>query len=134
MSGTTGRRVRAALIGAAATAALMGSEAQALPIGDGVPVGQIGVQLYSFNTYVGGDRVKLEGILQALQAATLVNAQMLMKDKQIGQVAVGFDADLVVVERNPLESVGTLQDPLLVISNGRVGLDRLNFARSAGKN
>ena len=69
MSGTTGRRVRAALIGAAATAALMGSEAQAVPIGDGVPVGQIGVQLYSFNTYVGGDRVKLEGILQALQAA-----------------------------------------------------------------
>jgi imidazolonepropionase-like amidohydrolase len=69
--------------------------------------------------------------LQALQSATLVNAQMLKKEKQIGQLAAGFDADLVVVERNPLEYVGTLQDPLLVISNGRVGLDRLNFARPA---
>jgi imidazolonepropionase-like amidohydrolase len=69
--------------------------------------------------------------LQALQSATLVNAQMLKKEKQIGQLAAGFDADLVVVERNPLEHVGTLQDPLLVISNGRVGLDRLNFARPA---
>jgi imidazolonepropionase-like amidohydrolase len=67
--------------------------------------------------------------LQGLQAATLVNAQMLMKDKEIGQLAAGFEADLVVVERNPLENVATLQDPLLVISNGRVGLDRLNFSR-----
>jgi imidazolonepropionase-like amidohydrolase len=67
--------------------------------------------------------------LQALQSATLVNAQMLMKEKQIGQLAAGFDADLVVVEHNPLEQVSTLQDPLLVISNGRVGLDRMNFAR-----
>lgn len=67
--------------------------------------------------------------LAALQAATIVNAEMLRLEKQIGQVAVGFEADLVVVERNPLEHVVALQDPLLVISNGRVALDRLNFAR-----
>ena len=69
--------------------------------------------------------------LAALQAATIVNAEMLKREKQIGQVAAGFEADLLVVERNPLEHVGTLQDPLLVISNGRVGLDRLNFGRSS---
>ena len=57
-------------------------------------------------------------------------AEMLRLDKQIGQVAPGFEADLVVVERNPLEEVATLQDPLLVISNGRVGLDRLTFGRA----
>src|SRR5262245_16046055 len=68
--------------------------------------------------------------LAALQAATLVNAQLLQREKQIGQLAAGFEADLVVVERNPLEYVPALQDPLLVISNGRVGLDRLNFTRS----
>jgi imidazolonepropionase-like amidohydrolase len=67
--------------------------------------------------------------LAALQAATLVNAEMLMRDQQIGRVAPGFEADLLVVERNPLEYVATLQDPLLVISNGRVGLDRLTFGR-----
>jgi imidazolonepropionase-like amidohydrolase len=68
--------------------------------------------------------------LVALQAATITNAQMLRREKQIGQVAAGFEADFVVVERNPLEHVATLQDPLLVVSNGRVGLDRLNFART----
>lgn len=72
--------------------------------------------------------------LAALQAGTVTNANMLRREKEIGQIAPGFDADLVVVERNPLESIDTLQDPLLVISNGRVGLDRLNFARPAQRN
>jgi imidazolonepropionase-like amidohydrolase len=67
--------------------------------------------------------------LAALQAATVVNAEMLRREKQIGQAAAGFEADLLVVERNPLVHLMTLQDPLLVISNGRVALDRLNFGR-----
>jgi len=33
------------------------------------------------------------------------------------------------VEENPLENPVTLQDILLVISNGRVGLNRLSFAK-----
>ena len=41
----------------------------------------------------------------------------------------GYEADLIAVEGNPLENIATIQDPLLVISNGRVGLDRLNFAK-----
>ena len=57
--------------------------------------------------------------------------EMLRLEKQIGQVAAGFEADLIVVERNPLEQIATLQDPLLVINNGRVGLDRLNFGTHA---
>ena len=67
--------------------------------------------------------------LAALQSATIVNAQMLLREQQLGQVAAGFEADLLVVERNPLEQISTLQDPLLVISNGRVAVDRLNFGR-----
>ena len=67
--------------------------------------------------------------LAALQAATVTNAQMLGREKQLGQVAAGFEADIIAVERNPLDVVATLQDPLLVISNGRVAVDRLNFGR-----
>jgi imidazolonepropionase-like amidohydrolase len=67
--------------------------------------------------------------LQALQAATLTNAEMLRLDKQIGAVEAGFEADLLVVDANPLDNVRTLLDPVLVISNGRVGLDRLNFGK-----
>jgi imidazolonepropionase-like amidohydrolase len=67
--------------------------------------------------------------LAALQAATTVNAELLRLDKQIGQVRVGFEADLLVVEANPLDQPRTLLDPLLVLSNGRVGVDRLTFGK-----
>ncbi len=67
--------------------------------------------------------------LAALQAATAVNAELLRLDKQIGQVRAGFEADLLVVEANPLDQPRTLLDPLLVLSNGRVGLDRLSFGK-----
>jgi imidazolonepropionase-like amidohydrolase len=67
--------------------------------------------------------------LQALQAATITNAEMLRLEKQIGVLEAGFEADVLVVDGNPLENVRTLLDPLLVISNGRVALDRLTFGK-----
>jgi imidazolonepropionase-like amidohydrolase len=67
--------------------------------------------------------------LQALQAATIVNAEMLRLDKRIGVIEAGFEADVVIVDGNPIENIGTLLDPLLVISNGRVGVDRLAFGK-----
>jgi imidazolonepropionase-like amidohydrolase len=67
--------------------------------------------------------------LQALQAATIVNAEMLRIDKRVGALEAGFEADVVIVDGNPIENVGTLLDPLLVISNGRIGLDRLTFGK-----
>ena len=67
--------------------------------------------------------------LEALQSATLVSAELLRLEKSIGVLETGYDADLIAVERNPLENLATTQDPLLVISNGRVALDRLNFSR-----
>jgi imidazolonepropionase-like amidohydrolase len=69
--------------------------------------------------------------LEALQSATIVSAQLLGLDKRTGAIEPGLDADLVVVERNPLEHVGTLQDPLLVMSNGRVAVNRLNFSKTS---
>jgi imidazolonepropionase-like amidohydrolase len=67
--------------------------------------------------------------LQALQAATMTNAEMLRLEKQIGDIAGGFEADLLVVDGNPLENVRMLLDPLLVISNGRLVVDRLTFGK-----
>ena len=68
--------------------------------------------------------------LEALQSATLVNAEMLRLEKSIGVVERGYEADLIATEKNPLENITTIQDPVLVISNGRIAVDRLNFARA----
>lgn len=67
--------------------------------------------------------------IDAIRAATLNAAVLLKMDKSIGAIEPGLEADLVAVAENPLEDVGTLQDPLLVVSNGRVALDRLNFGK-----
>jgi len=67
--------------------------------------------------------------IEALQAATTRNAELLQRERQIGQLAPGFEADLVVVSGNPLQDVRTLLDPLMVVSNGRVAVDRLTFGK-----
>jgi imidazolonepropionase-like amidohydrolase len=67
--------------------------------------------------------------LQALQAATIVNAEMMRLDKHTGSIETGLEADLLVVDGNPLEDLRTLLDPLLVVSNGRIGLDRLSVGK-----
>jgi imidazolonepropionase-like amidohydrolase len=65
---------------------------------------------------------------QALRAATVVAAEMLRLEGKTGAVEAGLEADLIAVEGNPLADPGALQDVLLVVSNGRVAMDRLDFA------
>jgi imidazolonepropionase-like amidohydrolase len=67
--------------------------------------------------------------LEAIQAATIRNAELLRLEKEVGQVGQGFQADLLVVAGNPLQDPRTLLDTLMVISNGRVVVDRLNFRK-----
>jgi imidazolonepropionase-like amidohydrolase len=67
--------------------------------------------------------------LEAIQSATLINAEMLRVEKSIGVVETGFEADVIAVEKNPLETTTTIEDPVLVISNGRVALNRLTFGK-----
>jgi imidazolonepropionase-like amidohydrolase len=67
--------------------------------------------------------------LQALQSATTVAAELLGVSARTGRLAPGMEADLIVVEGNPLDDPRALQDALVVISNGTVALNRLPFGR-----
>jgi imidazolonepropionase-like amidohydrolase len=84
-------------------------------------------------TRVSHEVTRLAGLglspLEALQAATINAAELLRIADRTGRIAPGFEADLIAVEENPLENPVTLQDVLLVVSNGRVGLNRLEFAK-----
>ncbi|MDA0310931.1 MAG: amidohydrolase family protein [Gemmatimonadetes bacterium] len=62
--------------------------------------------------------------LEALQAATVTPAELFGLTDKTGVVAVGLDADLLVLERNPLEDIGVMQDVLLVVSDGKVIVQR----------
>lgn len=63
-----------------------------------------------------------------------VAAEMPGMSSRAGEIRAGLEADLLVVERNPLEDIEILDDPLVVISNGRVVVDRLSFALKSDAN
>ena len=56
----------------------------------------------------------------ALLAATVNAAHSIDMNQKLGRIAVGFQADLVVLAENPLNTVKTLRDPLMVIQHGRI--------------
>jgi imidazolonepropionase-like amidohydrolase len=57
--------------------------------------------------------------LQAIQAATLNSAQALGKEREFGQVAPGFFADIVILEADPLEEIGNAAKISLVMKAGK---------------
>lgn len=69
--------------------------------------------------------------LDVLRAATLAPAALLRMEGEIGVVAVGARADLMIVGRDPLADLETLGEPILVVADGRVVLDRRSEAARA---
>lgn len=65
--------------------------------------------------------------VEALATATSGAAELLGLGNATGRLRVGYEADLILLEHDPLTNPGTLRDPLLVITNGRVALDRLRM-------
>ena len=62
--------------------------------------------------------------LEALQSATIRSAEAYGLADVTGAVEPGLQADLLVFDRNPLEQPSVLHNPLMVMSNGRIGLNR----------
>ncbi len=62
--------------------------------------------------------------IEALRAATITSAKAYGLGEQTGAIEEGLDADLVVFDRDPLMYPSVLHNPLVVISNGRIGLNR----------
>lgn len=58
--------------------------------------------------------------LQAIQSATVVPAQIFMMEKELGQVAPGFYADIIAVKEDPTKNVKTLEDVQFVMKEGEV--------------
>ena len=85
----------------------------------GAPLVQNGEMVDELRLYVDHGMTPL----QALASATTVTAE-LFRLPDVGLVEPGYVADLLVVDGDPLASVGALESPRLVIQAGRVVLDR----------
>lgn len=66
----------------------------------------------------------------ALQAATVSAAELLHLQDRTGQLTPGYEADMILVPANPLTNIEALQDVLLVMSNGKIALQRIPFGVS----
>ena len=71
--------------------------------------------------------------VEALATATSGAADLLGIGARTGRVAEGYEADLIVLEANPLEDAGVLQDVLIVITDGRVVVNRTPFGRQGAR-
>jgi imidazolonepropionase-like amidohydrolase len=65
--------------------------------------------------------------MDAIKAATSISAECVGIEKRTGAIKPGLEADLVAVERDPLGDIKNLQDILLVINNGKVVVNRLDW-------
>lgn len=64
--------------------------------------------------------------MDAIRSATSVAAACLGLDGRTGTVRAGLEADLIVVDRDPLADLTALRDVALVINGGRVAVNRLS--------
>jgi imidazolonepropionase-like amidohydrolase len=65
--------------------------------------------------------------LEAITAATGNAARLLGVDARTGTIVPGKEADLLVVDRNPLEDTTTLFEPMLVVNNGEIIVNRVGL-------
>ena len=65
---------------------------------------------------------KLCGVSPAdcIYHATLGNAEIMKIDNLTGSVEEGKSADLMIVKNNPLDNLGNLKQPCMVIMQGRI--------------
>ncbi len=64
---------------------------------------------------------------EAVKAATSLAAELLKVDDNTGRIAVGLDADILVIERNPLENIDAIHDPILIMNNGKIVMNRTEW-------
>ncbi|MFK7813526.1 MAG: amidohydrolase family protein [Maribacter sp.] len=57
-------------------------------------------------------------IMEAIQAATITNANLLGMANELGKLKAGFIADIIAVDENPTKNVNTLENAVFVMKEG----------------
>lgn len=61
--------------------------------------------------------------IETIQSATITNAKVLEMENEIGQIAVGFIADIVATDDDPTKNINTLAKVSFVMKEGKVYKD-----------
>lgn len=58
--------------------------------------------------------------IAAIQSATIINAKLLGMETEIGQIKESFIADVIAVDGNPIDEIGTLEKVVFVMKDGKI--------------
>ena len=61
----------------------------------------------------------LETAKEAFASGTTIAASVLGMENKIGRIAVGYSADMIAVDENPLDNIRTLEKVKWVMVRGR---------------
>ena len=61
---------------------------------------------------------------EVIRSATITAARVIELEKELGLVKIGYLADLIVLDKDPLTDLATLRSPVMVIQNGKIVVDR----------
>ena len=64
-----------------------------------------------------------------IKTTTVNAAELLGLSEMTGRISAGFEADIIAVVNNPLDDIKTLQDVVMVMSNGNLVFNRLPFGK-----
>ncbi len=88
-----------------------------IPIVAGTDMGMPGYSLYrELELYVQGGLTPM----QALTTATITPARVMGKELKTGSLDIGKDADIIIVDANPLDNISNIRKVSTVIKNGKV--------------
>ncbi|HKA16781.1 MAG TPA: amidohydrolase family protein [Blastocatellia bacterium] len=65
--------------------------------------------------------------IDAIKASTSVAATCIGVDRRTGSIKPGMEADLIAIERDPTVDITAIQDVIVVINNGKIAVNRLNW-------
>jgi imidazolonepropionase-like amidohydrolase len=63
--------------------------------------------------------------MEAIKAATSRAAELLGISTRTGSIRAGYEADLVVVDGDPLADIGVLKKVMLVINDGQIAINKM---------
>ncbi|MCK5401298.1 MAG: amidohydrolase family protein [Flavobacteriaceae bacterium] len=58
--------------------------------------------------------------METLQSATITNAKILNMENELGQITVGFLADIVATDEDPTQNIHTMENVVFVMKEGKV--------------
>jgi len=69
--------------------------------------------------------------MEALRAATIVPAEVMRRDREVGSIQAGKRADLIIVDGNPLADISSIRNVKQVVTGGKL-YDCAQLWRSVG--